>query len=155
MSNTRTTRTPAAKKAAAKRPAKPAEEPLSEQMAEEAKPTRKPAGSPNLYPFMALPRRTKAEFFRLFGHVLERKDHLPVQDEAAEQVKDDDQGKIGQLAVVYDLLADMQDGLRLAAEDPDAYDAWCNAADDQKLSDLFSWYMQRFQVGEAKASPSS
>lgn len=121
---------------------------MSEQVAADAQAAKtvKPAGSPNLWPFLHLPRRQKAQFF----HKLEG---LPVDAEGNFEL-DMSHADMGDAAKVYDLLADIEDAMRLSATDTGAYDEWTRSCSEQDLLNLFSWYMERFQPGEAAPSPS-
>lgn len=125
----------------------------SEKMAAEAVKPKKPRGAPNLWPFQALPRRQRAQFLKAFGKVQERSEKLAELDKKAKADGDEEQvGNLGDLADVYDLMADLEDALRLAAKDTDAFDKWVAGCTDNDLSALSQWYMERFDVGEASAS---
>ena len=123
----------------------PATEPISDQMAQDATPPRKPKGAPALWPFQQLPRRQRAQFLRALKKV-EDTSHS-VQSDADED--EDESSQLERAAASYEMLADLQDTLRLAARDADAFDEWANAAADADLTALSNWYMDRFQVGEA------
>src|SRR3989304_3022918 len=130
------------KKAAATKKVKAEDEPsTSEEMAAEANPPKKPDGSPPLVPFAALPRRAKAKFFAPFRSVLDNGDILEGKGNVAAQA-----------SVVYEVLADVEDALRIIAADNDAMDTWMTEAPDEALLELLFWYADRFQVGEASAS---
>lgn len=115
--------------------------PLSDAMADEATPKPRPEGTPGLWPFLHLPRRSKAEFF-----------------DAIKGFPDD--GKItGATAMelaanAMSLAADVEDALRIVARDTDVFKDWIKKATDEDLFALFGWYMERYQVGEAEPSPS-
>jgi hypothetical protein len=124
---------------------------LSDQMATESgdapATVERPAGAPGLWPFLKLPRRQKAQFFRCLKN-------LPTDDKGELEI---DLGTMS-LAVAgdaYELLADIEDSLRIAATDQKAFTTWANSAADEDVVQLFGWYMQRFQPGEASASPTS
>lgn len=136
--------------AAAQQPDESAE-PLSDQLAQDATPRRKPAGAPALWPFQQLPRRTRAEFLRAFGKVRKSTealdlDHADDVDDDAEDVEVDD---LERAAASYEMLAELEDAMRIAARDKDAFDDWARKASDNDLTALSNWYMDRFQVGEA------
>lgn len=117
----------------------------SELMAAEANPPAKPKGSPAVVPFAALPRRAKAAFFTHFQKVMERG---PLLDELTTDTEVD----AGDAALLYEVLADIEDALTVIAVDTDAMEAWLTQAGDAQLLELVFWYADRFQVGEAKAS---
>lgn len=129
---------------------------LSDEMAADVKPVKKPRGAPALWPFLQLPRRKRAEFLRGVAAVQSRQEQI---EKAAEAVKaaagqaDANEGVgIAQAADLYDILADIEELLLVVASDAEAFTKWANAASDDALSDLLFWYMERFQVGEARAS---
>lgn len=124
---------PAAKKAA-----------LSDELAAEATPPTKPAGSPALVPFLAAPRRARAQFMRKIEPILT----------AAEKLGGQKDTSIGTAAGVYDMLADAEDLLAQVAVDETAFREWSGPASDDDLLGLFSWYVGTFQPGEAKPSSS-
>lgn len=124
-----------AKKSAASRRTK------SEDLAAEAATPAKPKGSPNLYPFAALPRRQRAQFMRKLDVVMTRQDALDVSEDGTLELSD--------AAEAYELMADMEDLLAVAAEDADAFSAWAAKAGDGEITDLLTWYIARFSVGEA------
>lgn len=124
---------------------------LSDQIAGESGDTpdtiERPAGAPHLFPFMRLPRRLRAAFFR-------KLQNLPTDDKGNLEIDMATMGIQG-AADAFELLADLEDALKLAARDPKEYANWATACDDGELVQLFGWYMQRFQPGEVSASPSS
>lgn len=122
------------------------EESTSDVMAADAVKVRKPKGSPNLWPFQQLPRRKRAEFLRKLATLQETQKGLSLSEDG--NVEPD----ISDAAGVFDLLADLEDTLRIVAEDADAFDAWVAKCSDTQLQQLSTWYMDRFQVGEAQAS---
>ncbi len=119
----------------------PAVAPLSEQMASEATPAEKPAGSPDLWPFAQLPRRIRGELLRAIKKL-----------EAAQDLQGESD-KFEQAARAMDLLADVEDALALAAVgNTDGFKLWARDCSDGDLTALLAWYLDRFQVGEPKAS---
>ena len=117
------------------------DEPLSDTLADETMPRPRPEGTPGLWPFLQLPRRQKAQFFDAIkgfpeGGTIEAESTFELAAKAMA------------------LAADVEDALRLVARDGDAFKAWLKKADDEALFELFRWYMERYQVGEAEPSPS-
>lgn len=115
----------------------------TEELAAEATPVEKPEGSPGLYPFISLPRRSRSKFLRAFDTVSEKQDALDALADENGEVS------LADSATLYDVLADIEDLLRVASTDGEVFDAWAAGASDADLMSLFAWYMERFQVGEA------
>ena len=134
------------------RPVETVETPLSERMADEANPPARPDGSPDLWPFLSLPRRGRAEFLRKLAAVQTAMDGLGFTPE------DTGGFTLSDGAAVFDLMADVEDLLSLAVAPVDgaaaAFRAWSAAATDTALMELMAWYVAQFQPGEATASPS-
>lgn len=124
----------------------------SEVMAQDAHPVAKPAGSPDLWPFPQLPRRTRAKFLRAFGDFEATSTAVDPAVLAAGGDAPDAQVSLNDAAALFDLMADLEDALRHTAVDAAQFDAWAAACDDNDLAELSNWYMARFQVGEAPAS---
>lgn len=119
-----------------------ATESFAEKVEDEAVPKAKPEGSPDLIPFKAVPRRQRADMMRAFEKV------QASQEELAKHQSDDEASTPARAAVIFDLLADCEEMLTLAAVNPETYTAWARTADDNDLMALFGWYCSRFQVGE-------
>lgn len=130
------------KKAAKKEP----ERSTSEDMAAEAVKPVKPKASPPVVPFAALSRRAKSAFFGHFQKVLD-------QSAILNGLTGIEEPSSGDVAVLYEVLADIEDALTTVAVDGDAMAAWLTRAEDDQLLELLFWYADRFQVGEAGASP--
>lgn len=124
---------------------------LSDDHAEESgdAPTlvERPDGAPQLWPFLKLPRRKRAEFFRAM-------ENLPTDDKGEVEI-DLATMTMSQAADAFAILAELEDALRVVAADAKAFNTWALAASDEHVVQLFGWYMQRFQPGEASASPTS
>lgn len=136
----------ATKKAPA--PASAAPDGKVEALAAEAVPAQRPDGAPDLWPFLSLPRRQRAKMLATLGNLTSRQAAL---DRLADA---DGEMDLADAAQAYELLADAEDMLAVAAVDPAAYGDWAAKATDADLTRLLAWYMERFQVGEAPASPS-
>ena len=117
----------------------------SEALAAEAT-VRKPANAPEFLPMIALSRRQRAEFVRALAAIEKRSAALEAA--ASQESPDLDSG-----AVILEVLADIEDLLRVVAVDKDAYDRWVSECDDEDLSAALTWYMERNPLGEPKASP--
>lgn len=120
--------------------------PYTEAVAAEVNPPEKPAGSPNLWPFQGLPRRKRATFLRMLEPVLPALQGVDVGADGT--------AGIGAAAALYAAMADLQDALAVVAVNHGAFMAWADKAPDGDLIGLASWYLARFSVGEAEASPS-
>lgn len=132
------------------------EQPVNEALAAEATPAVKPAGSPDLWPFMSLPRRQRARFLGLIGPILSHADDLDgIRKSLQEQEgKDaDPQEAFRHAEVAYNLAADIEDALALTAAPGQDFAGWARTASDDDLMGLLNWYMETFQPGEANASP--
>lgn len=123
----------------------------TEALADEATPAVKPPGSPELWPFLKLPRRQRAQFMQQVGPLMDKSESLSDLKELA-----DDDGTVSaeEAADLFAMLADIEDVLRTTANDPAKFDRWAREAPDDQLMELLAWYMQTFQPGEAQASPS-
>jgi len=139
------------KKAASKRqgPRLDEQQSTSEAMAAEAAPAKKPAGAPAVVPFAALPRRQKAQFLSHHQALVDQSDQLQ-----ATFGQDDDEGgersvSPADAALLYNVLADVEDAMLAVAVDQDAMRKWLTSASDDDLFALMAWYADRFQVGEA------
>lgn len=115
--------------------------PLSDEIAAEATPKPRPEGSPGLWPFLHLPRRTKAQFFDAIKN-------FPADGKITGE------SAFELAANAMSLAADVEDALRLVARDSEVFKTWVKQASDEDLFALFGWYMERYQVGEAEPSPS-
>lgn len=112
-----------------------------DEMAADARRPEKPAGSPQLWPYAQLPRRMRADFFERIRSFDKFQGRLDVQGDTISSVAD-----------VMTFVADAEDALRIVAHQRPVFDAWVDTADDQDLTDLLMWYIDRFQVGEVKGS---
>lgn len=119
------------------------EESLAADLAAEDTTPEKPAGSPDLIPTGALPRRRRAEFFGPLEGLL-----------------DDDGLNLSDLSAVASVkaVADIEDAIRaVIVPVPGAKaraEAWFEQCSDEELMALFAWYMSTMQPGEAQPSQS-
>lgn len=116
-------------------------ETVVDEMAADSKKVEKPAGSPQLWPYAQLPRRMRANFFNTIRSFDRFQGKLDTKGQA-----------IGSTADVMLFLADAEDALRIIAAHPPLFETWIETAEDQEVTDLLMWYLDRFQVGEAKGS---
>lgn len=117
---------------------------VSEQMAEDSRQVEKPVGSPQVWPYAQLPRRMKADFFAKVRGL----------DAMREFMGGNTPGEFEQVADWMAFVADAEDAIRVVVHPASkaTLDAWLDDVDDQTLINLLMWYLQTFQVGEAKAS---
>lgn len=120
---------------------------VSEEMEADARGVEKPEGSPELVPFISLPRRVRADFLRAVGKITERQAEI---DKMTKSKK----GDMSAAVTMMELLADMEDALAVVAKPEKTFRAWALEAEDAAITDLFSWYFRAFSVGESPASTS-
>lgn len=123
------------------------DESLSAQIVAEDKPATKPAGSPQMVPLSALPRRVRGEFQRAWME--------PFPDEVIQQMSEGGSVNETDLMKSADMIrnaglvvAAQEDALRLVAFSTPAFDAWAGKVTDEEISDLFAWYQGRYGSGE-------
>jgi hypothetical protein len=120
-----------------------------------AQPTEYPDGAPALKPMLAIrPFSRRAEFKRRYAEVAEQKSELDrLQVEAAKHKQGSEEHYAAQLrmwAAMDDIFEKVNNALRMAAVDVEAYDRWSdNLTDDNDLMTTFNVYQQRTQPGEA------
>lgn len=143
------------------KPAKPAEPEVSivDQLADDAAtveiPTEYPKGAPALKHMLAIrPFSRRAAFKRHYAEVAESKGEMTkLQVELAKLETGTDAHYAAQLrvwAAMDDVFEKVNNALRLAAVDQEAYDRWSDAlTDDNDLMTTFNVYQQRTQPGEA------
>ena len=129
---------------------------VSEQMAEAAAPIERPAGAPETFPFQGLPRRQKAVWLGSMGPVLDtasKMDDMATDTDGESFSTDDldDLDDLGVLGDLYAMLAGMEELLLACAVRPAEMRTWLDACSDEDVVALFSWYVERFSLGEAKA----
>lgn len=145
-----------------KTPGKIDEPTTLEAMADDAAaaPVDYPPGAPVFKSLIAIrPFSRRAAFKRCYAEVAERKGELDkLQAEAAKHEEGTEAHYAAQLrvwAAMDEVFEKVNGALRLAAVDPEAYDAWSDGlADDNDLMTTFNAFQQRTQPGEASSSPS-
>lgn len=120
-----------------------------------AQPTEYPDGAPALKPMLAIrPFSRRGEFKRRYAEVAEQKIELDrLQVEAAKHKQGSEGHYAAQLriwAAMDDIFEKVNNALRMAAVDAEAYDRWSdNLTDDNDLMTTFNVYQSRTQPGEA------
>jgi len=113
---------------------------LSAQIAAESDAPTRPHGAPTLYPLASLPRGIRAKFF------------AEVRDVDPESLGAKSGGSLRLAADAFAAVAAVESALRVVAVDKPGYDKWAAEVGDEVLFDLFSWYFESFQPGEAQPS---
>lgn len=117
-----------------------------------------PEGAPEFKPPLALrPRSRRAELKRRLAEAAERFDK--VNELRKDLGEDGDEEppvavKMRVAAEMDELYQAIDDALRVAAVDPEAYAAWSDEASDEELGQTFNAYQARSQPGEAPSSAS-
>jgi hypothetical protein len=128
---------------------------LADDAAAVEMPTEYPEGAPALRPMLAIrPFSKRAEFKRRYAEVAEQKGELTrLQTEVGQLEVGTDAHYAAQLrmwAAMDDIFEKVNNAMRLAAVDQEAYDRWSdNLQDDNDLMVTFNVYQQRTQPGEA------
>lgn len=115
---------------------------------EEATPPEYPKGAPRLWPYLRLPFRKRADFFRTYKAVQEKQNDVQSMTKR-KRGRPSESETIDSAQQLYELYAMMDDLLRIAAVDDDEYDRWINNASDEEFMQVFSTYSARSQPGEA------
>lgn len=113
---------------------------LSAQIAAESDAPTRPHGAPTLYPLASLPRGIRAKFF------------AEIRDVDPELLGAKPDRSLRAAADAFAAVAAVESALRVVAVDKPGYDKWAAEVDDEVLFDLFSWYFESFQPGEAQPS---
>lgn len=116
---------------------------------DEANPPEYPKGAPRLWPYLRLPFRKRAEFFRVYRLVQEKQDTLQAAERRRKRGRTSEAENIEAATSLYELYALMDDLLRLAAFDIDEYERWISGASDEEFTQVFATYSARSQPGEA------
>jgi hypothetical protein len=136
---------------------------LVDQMGEDAEnveiPKEYPPGVPALKPLLAIrPRSRRAEFKRRYAEVAEMRALIKdAQAEVSRHKEGSDAHYAAQMrmwAQMDDVYQKVDEALRLAAVDPDAYAEWSDEVSDEDLMTTFNVYQSRTQPGEALSSTS-
>ncbi|MCK2237707.1 MULTISPECIES: hypothetical protein [unclassified Crossiella] len=106
-----------------------------------------PQDTPELRPWLGLPRRDRAEVIRRFTSIRPHLDKLSTPPTTADQAE-----VLGQAADGYALMADIEDLLAVAAVDENMFRSWALTATDESLLALFTVMVDG--LGEAGRSPS-
>lgn len=128
---------------------------LADDAAAVEMPTEYPPGAPALKPMLAIrPFSRRAEFKRRYAEVAEQKAELDrLQGDLGQHAKGSEAQYAAQLrawAAMDEVFEKINNALRMAAVDQEAYDRWSdNLTDDNELMQVFNVYQQRTQPGEA------
>lgn len=121
---------------------------------QDAAPREYPKDAPALWPYLKLPFRKRAEFFRKFREMQAMEGDLAALEKKRKRSTKNQDVMLEQAAGLYDLLAIMDDMMRIAAVDLDEYGAWLDKHNDEQFQELFAAYVERSQPGEASGSAS-
>lgn len=119
---------------------------------EDAAPKEYPKGAPTLWPYLKLPFRDRAKFFSVYRVLQVKQSDLLAAEKKRKRGKLTDAQMLEAAEGIYDLYAMMDDLLRIAAVDKDAYDEWVRDHTDDEFANLFAVYVERSQPGEASSS---
>ncbi len=120
---------------------------LSATLAAEATPkTRRPANMPTMMPPAMLDkhRRRRADFWKFAG------------SDAVNALADSDGTvKMSDISTSYQALSDIEDAFRVVVIPAGraAYEQWVQSVDDETIFQMFAWYTEEMQPGEASPSP--
>ncbi|WP_346007466.1 hypothetical protein [Janibacter terrae] len=115
--------------------------------------TEKPEGSPSFIPAAGLPRRTRADFFQAIRSI-----NLAQAEQMQAKAEGDGPGvSMADAADAYEMLACMEEAMAIVVVPGAgaAYRRWCSQATDGDIGQLFGWYMNEMNPGEAQPSPTS
>lgn len=119
---------------------------LVDDLADDANPAVLPEGAPRLTKYLQLKYRNRAEFMRKLETVRKA---APTPGKSGKVSVTPDK-----LADFYDMLADIDELMRLVAVDIAEFEAWQGKHDDGEFVELFNAYMRWSQAGEASSSAS-
>lgn len=119
---------------------------------EDANPKEYPKDAPALWPYLKLPFRDRAKFFSVYRVLQAKQSDLLAAERKRKRGKITDAQMLEAAEGVYDLYAMMDDLMRIAAVDKDAYDEWVREHNDDDFGHLFAVYVERSQPGEASSS---
>jgi hypothetical protein len=123
---------------------------------QDAAPREYPKDAPGLWPYLKLPFRERAKFFKVYRELVSRQGEVSdIEKKARKGRKLNETQMLEQAASLYELYALMDDLMLIAAVDKDAYRAWVDSHDDEKFAELFAAYVERSQPGEASSSERS
>lgn len=121
----------------------------------DATPREYPEGAPGLWPYLKLPFRERAKFFKVYRELNSRQAEMVAAEKKFKKAKQSEQVMLEQAASLYELYALMDDLMLIAAVDKEAYRDWVDSHDDEKFAQLFAAYVERSQPGEASSSENS
>lgn len=121
---------------------------------EDVTPKEYPKDAPALWPYLKLPFRDRAKFFSVYRVLQAKQADLLATEKKRKRGKLTDAQMLEAAEGVYDLYAMMDDLMRIAAVDKDAYNDWVRDHNDDEFATLFAAYVERSQPGEASSSAS-
>lgn len=116
---------------------------------EEVNPPQYPKGAPRLWPYLRLPFRKRAEFFKVYKQVQDKQTEVQAGERRRKRGRPSEAETMETATGLYELYALMDDLLRLTAVDTDEYDRWVAGASDEEFTQVFATYSARSQPGEA------
>lgn len=119
---------------------------------EDAAPREYPKDAPGLWPYLKLPFRDRAKFFSVYRVLQAKQSDLLAAEKKRKRGKLSDAQMLATAEGLYDLYSHMDDLMRIAAVDKDAYDEWVRDHTDEEFAELFAVYVERSQPGEASSS---
>lgn len=119
---------------------------------EDAAPREYPKDAPSLWPYLKLPFRDRTKFFSIYRLLQAKQSELLALEKRRKRGKMTDAQMLESAEGLYSLYALMDDLMRVAAIDEDAYDEWVREHDDEQFANLFAIYVERSQPGEASSS---
>lgn len=133
----------------------PDEPTIIDALDEDVAPRQYPKDAPGLWPYLKLPFRQRAKFFAVYRELNERQSEMMAAEKKRRKGKLTEGQMLEQAEGLYEVYALMDDLMRIAAVDEDAYDAWVESHNDEQFAELFAAYVERSQPGEASSSENS
>jgi hypothetical protein len=126
-------------------------------LAEEAAKITWPEDAPTLWPYLKLPFRERANFFREYKALQSQQGLVRELKAITEQAKasgtePDASVAVDKAAEIFELYAVMDTLMMICAVDKEAYAAWVASHTDDEFSRLFTAFMSKTQPGEASSS---
>lgn len=119
---------------------------------EDAAPKQYPKDAPGLWPYLKLPFRERSKFFSIYRGLQAKQADLLAVEKKRKRGKLSDAAMLESAEGLYDLYAMMDDLMRVAAVDKDAYNDWVRDHTDEEFANLFAVYVEQSQPGEASSS---
>lgn len=133
-----------------------------DELADDANPPEYPDGAPLLKPYLQIrPRSQRAEFKRRYAEFADMQKRMQELQAEQQRLADDDSDDVSPVrnaermrlwADMDDYYQKMDDLMRLAAVNAEAYTEWSDEVDDGGLAEVFTVFARRSQPGEASSS---